>query len=388
MNENINDYIYQPMMSYLGNKRKLLGHIEKYIKLVKPNTSLDGFCGSGVVSRLLKNYSKELIINDLEAYSVAIQRTYLATLLEPDRKKLNDYIEKINKEVDDLVAMGKNDVPFITKYYAPNNTNSILQGERCFYSKENAMRIDNYIQLLKKEPNITFRDIAIGNLLVKCSINTNTSGVFKAFYKVNDIGHWGGYKEHDLQRILKPITIDTPILLNNHCNITYNNDDIIDFWDKYNNNFDKPLDFVYYDPPYNQHPYGSNYFMLNTIYKAIIDEKFIENYKIDPNSVSGIPKDWNRSDFNYKGSVFDAFRVLIHNTNAKHILISYNDSGFFSKDNIIEILNKIGKVEVEEIVYKNLNSRPNKKMDDKVNEYLFFCTTDDSHLKSFKSKTI
>ena len=27
------------------------------------------------------------------------------------------------------------------------------------------------------------------------------------------------------------------------------------------------FDLAYFDPPYNQHPYGSNYFMLNTIAK-------------------------------------------------------------------------------------------------------------------------
>ena len=25
------------------------------------------------------------------------------------------------------------------------------------------------------------------------------------------------------------------------------------------------LDLAYFDPPYNQHPYGSNYFMLNLL---------------------------------------------------------------------------------------------------------------------------
>ena len=27
----------------------------------------------------------------------------------------------------------------------------------------------------------------------------------------------------------------------------------------------EPVDLAYFDPPYNQHPYGSNYFMLNII---------------------------------------------------------------------------------------------------------------------------
>lgn len=371
----MNDYVYQPMLSYLGNKRKILPYIEKYVDKVKPTTVLDGFCGSGVVSRLLKKYSKEIIVNDLEEYSVAIQKTYLPTLSLLQQEKLKIYIDNLNEEVDALVGEKKVEKPFISRYYSPKDSNSIQLHERCFYSSENALRIDAYIQLLKKETNLLFRDIAIGNLLVKCSINTNTSGVFKAFYKVNNIGHWGGYKEHDLQRILRPITIEPPLLLNNNCSIIYSNNDIIEFWKKYNTTSSKLLDFVYYDPPYNQHPYGSNYFMLNVIYKAIVEPDFIQNFKIDEKTVSGIPKDWNRSQFNYKHSVFDVFKDMILNTKAKFLLISYNSNGLISKDSILEILNKVGKVSIEEIVYKNLNSRPNKKMLNKVNEYLFFVET-------------
>lgn len=364
---NLNDFVYQPMLSYLGNKRKLLPYIEKYISTIRPNSALDGFCGSGVVSRLFKNYTNNLFVNDLEPYSIAIQKTYLASL---DSKGLQEFIENLNKQVDVLGKGGAKE-PFISKYYAPKATNNIQHGERCFYSTENAHRIDNYIYLLKNEKNIAFRDIAIGNLLVKCSINTNTSGVFKAFFKVDDIGHWGGYREHDLQRILKPITIELPILYNNSCNVTYSNKEILQFWDEYKG---EPIDFVYYDPPYNQHPYGSNYFMLNVIYKAITEKDYIKNYVIDSSSVSGIPKDWNRSSFNYKKSVFESFRALIYSTRAKYILLSYNDNGMISKEDILEILEKVGKVQIEEIEYKNLNSRPNKKMGDKVNEYLFLVT--------------
>ena len=40
------------------------------------------------------------------------------------------------------------------------------------------------------------------------------------------------------------------------------------------------LDLVYLDPPYNQHPYGSNYFMLNVI---------ANNQTTKISKVSGIP---------------------------------------------------------------------------------------------------
>ena len=34
-----------------------------------------------------------------------------------------------------------------------------------------------------------------------------------------------------------------------------------------------PLDLAYLDPPYNQHPYGSNYFMLNLLTDYRVPER-------------------------------------------------------------------------------------------------------------------
>jgi adenine-specific DNA-methyltransferase len=380
MSNNIDDFIYQPMISYLGNKRKLIGHIEKYVVKSKPKTALDGFCGSGVVSRMMKGHVKRLYVNDLEPYSIAIQRGFLPNITDEEREKLEEFIESLNVRVDELVASRKKpQIAVISRYYSPKDSNSILEGERCFYSTENGLRIDHYISLLSsllsKAPN-RFVHAAIANLLVKCSIHTNTSGVFKAFYKVDGLGHWGGYKEHDLQRILRPIRLECPIYSKGgeveYCIGTINN-----FWSGYSDTLGQ-VDFTYYDPPYNQHPYGSNYFMLNVIYRAITEPDYISSLSIDPNSVSGIPKDWTRSDFNYEKSALTAIRDMIDNSNSRDILVSYNDGGLVSKDDILEILGSRGMVEVEDICYKNLNSRPNKKMGDKVNEYLFYSRLDDS----------
>ncbi len=378
MANNNDEFIYQPMISYLGNKRKLIGHIEKYLVKCKPKTALDGFCGSGVVSRMMKGHVKRLYVNDLEPYSIAIQRGYLPNITNGEREKLEEFIESLNVRVDELVKSRKKPgISVISRYYSPKDSNSILEGERCFYSTENGLRIDHYISLLASLSSTApsrFIDAAIGNLLVKCSIHTNTSGVFKAFYKVDGVGHWGGYKEHDLQRILRPIRLECPIY-SKGADVEYHIGTIDSFWHSYSDTLG-PVDFTYYDPPYNQHPYGSNYFMLNVIYRAIVEPDYVRNLSIDPNSVSGIPKDWTRSDFNYEKSALAAIRDMIDNSNSKDIVVSYNDGGIVSKDDILEILGSRGRVEVEEICYKNLNSRPNKKMGDKVNEYLFYSTLD------------
>ena len=47
------------------------------------------------------------------------------------------------------------------------------------------------------------------------------------------------------------------------CDVHYYNRDILEIISEM-----PMLDLVYLDPPYNQHPYGSNYFMLNTIYET------------------------------------------------------------------------------------------------------------------------
>lgn len=378
MATNTNDFIYQPMISYLGNKRKLIGHIEKYLVKSKPKTAVDGFCGSGVVARMMKGHVKRLYVNDLEPYSIAIQRGYLPNITSGEREKLEEFIESLNVRVDELVkGRKKPGTAVISRYYSPKDSTSILEGERCFYSTENGLRIDHYISLLASllptAPS-RFIDAAIGNLLVKCSIHTNTSGVFKAFYKVDGVGHWGGYKEHDLQRILRPIRLECPIY-SRGADVEYHIGTIDSFWDSYSDALG-PVDFTYYDPPYNQHPYGSNYFMLNIIYRAIVEPDYVRNLSIDPNSVSGIPKDWTRSDFNYEKSALGAIRDMIDNSNSRDIVLSYNDGGLVVRDDILEILGSRGDIEVEEICYKNLNSRPNKKMGDKVNEYLFYSTLD------------
>ena len=82
------------------------------------------------------------------------------------------------------------------------------------------------------------------------------------------------------------------------------------------------LDLVYLDPPYNQHPYGSNYFMLNLILKNKID--------VEISRVSGITQDWNRSVFNSAKKALASMEEIIKNLNASFIIISYNSEGFIT----------------------------------------------------------
>ena len=123
-------------------------------------------------------------------------------------------------------------------------------------------------------------------------------------------------------------------------------------------------DIVYLDPPYNQHPYGSNYFMLNTI---------LENKITAPISkVSGIVSGWNRSVFNKKNTALASLEEIVASLKARYIIVSYNSEGFITYDEMISMLKKYGELTIREIPYNTFRgSRNLANRDIHVSEYLF-----------------
>src|ERR1019366_7638156 len=63
------------------------------------------------------------------------------------------------------------------------------------------------------------------------------------------------------------------------------------------------FDVAYFDPPYNQHPYGSNYFMLNLLLSY--------EEPRETSRVSGIPTSWQRSDYNVRSKALARLSELI-----------------------------------------------------------------------------
>jgi adenine-specific DNA-methyltransferase len=137
------DYLSKQIITYIGNKRKLLPYIYKTIcnakKALRKDLLItaDLFSGSGIVSRLLKQNSCMIISNDLEHYSSIINSCYLSNPNEFDVDIFNNYSVKLNNFIQDNPCCG-----IISKTYAPQNDNNILAGERVFYTTENAIRID------------------------------------------------------------------------------------------------------------------------------------------------------------------------------------------------------------------------------------------------------
>jgi adenine-specific DNA-methyltransferase len=355
-------YLTQQLITYIGNKRALLSFIGQGVRKVqhrldkKKLALFDVFSGSGIVARYFKQSAGLLIANDLEKYSTVINQCYLSNENELDIVKLKEYY----REIINALSKSRQEKGLIADLYAPEDDANIKLGERVFYTARNAMYIDTVRKLIEGIPE-TEQKYFLAPLLSEASIHANTSGVFKGFYKNKEtgIGQFGGKNQDSLFRITGDINLPFPIFSNFSSDVMVLNEDSNAVIHKV-----PEVDIAYMDPPYNQHPYGSNYFMLN----LILDYKYPKKVS----KISGIPEAWNRSNYNKENCAYKALKELAENIKAKYILISFNSEGFIGPEEMKDMLNKIGRLEVLGTEYnafrgsRNLNNR-----EIYVREYLY-----------------
>jgi len=347
------DYLSRQLITYIGNKRALLGHIGKAVERVKRRLGkdrlrvFDAFSGSGVVSRFLKAHASFLVSNDLEEYAAVTARCYLRNRSTVDLAGVSRTVAELNARVDtEPLPPG-----FIQELYAPKDEARITKEDRVFYTRDNARRLDNYRRLIDSVP-ADMRDMLLGPLLSEASVHANTAGVFKGFYKNRHtkIGQFGGSGSDALTRILGRITLEPPVLSRFECECEVLQEDANHAAPRLG-----PLDMAYLDPPYNQHPYGSNYFMLNLLVRYERPAQI--------SRVSGIPIGWRRSGYNVRTKSSRLFRQLLHTIDAPFLLISFNNEGFIQPDEMFAMLKAIGSVDVIEAQYnafrgsRNFNNR-------------------------------
>lgn len=357
------EFLTTQIITYLGNKRRLLEHIEKEILLIAEKLNCqklvcaDLFSGSGIVARMLKKYSSNLIVNDLENYSTVINGCYL---INKKDFPVQEY-SALKSKIEELCSIEK--IPgIISQNYAPQNDKNIQKGERVFYTRQNALLIDTYRKLIddvvKEEP---LKKFFLAPLITEASIHVNTSGVFKGFYKDKNtgIGCFGASGKNALPRIFGKIELKTPVFSNFESGLEIFQKDAVTLSKELKN-----LDITYLDPPYNQHPYGSNYFMLNLILKNKLDANI--------SKVSGIVQNWNRSVFNKPYAALSSMEEIISGISSKYVIISYNSEGFISFDQMSGMLKKYGNLKTVEIKYNTFRgSRNLKNRGIHVREYLF-----------------
>jgi adenine-specific DNA-methyltransferase len=348
------EYVYSQLIPYIGNKRKLVPLIATAIRStgISEGTFVDLFSGSTAVARLAKRMGHRVVANDWEPYAHEIARGTVAVNHRPAFRRLGD--------VDRVFAMLNTAAPvhgYIARHLCPADDDAPDPAtERMFFTRENGERIDAMRELIAQwqEGRLLTRDeraYLLSALVYAVSYVSNTSGVFKGFHH-----GWGGKTGTALYRIRSRIALQPPVLLDNGRDNVALGEDARLLCPRLSRVCGGTPDIVYLDPPYNQHPYGSNYHVLNTV--VLWDKPpLARSIRVDGRVVdkAAIRKDWRterRSPFNSARHSPAAFADLVGALDARWILVSYSTDGNIDLGELLEVLSRRGAVSVHCNRYK------------------------------------
>lgn len=391
--ERVDPYLSAQLIPYLGNKRALLPHLSRaFGELAEdfgparagPRRFLDAFAGSGSVSRLAKRLGFKVAANDWEPYSGAINACWLA--MEPeDLEAAFPEGAEATFEAWNRMHPGHAEhlgetfgEPYLARWYAPERTESPKLGlERLFYTAENARFIDSARNRLDLEypvsepgsPGYHARAALLGAILLEAAVHSNTSGVFKAYHR-----GFGGHGKDALGRIMARMALEPPILIPGP-RVELESSDAAAFL------AGRGADIAYLDPPYNQHQYGSNYHLLNTI--CLWDRQPMP-LELGPDGSlarkAGIPEAWRArsSPFCSRPAAKEALRSALDAADARAIVLSWNGEGFLSDEELVALLAGRGAVEARALSYVQYRGgRQSAARVNPNNEFVFIVRCDE-----------
>ncbi len=326
------EYLFNQLIPYIGNKRKLLPLIYRAVQQTAASAGasfVDFFAGSGVVSRWAKMAGYRVIANDWEPYATAINQCYVACNGPLAFEALGGYTSAI-EQLNGLPPK----IGWVTEHLCPLDDADLDIGrDRMFYMRKNGMRIDairEQITAWQDGGQIGERETAclLAPLLYQACYTSNTSGVFKGFHN-----GWGGQTGTALYRIAGDLRLSPPVFWDNGLENRVEREDAERLARRL---AEEEIDIAYLDPPYNQHPYGSNYHVLNSI--ALWDKPALSR-QITPGSKAAIRTDWRserRSAYNYRDEASGAYERLLDAIRARYILTSYSTDGMIPLESLLE----------------------------------------------------
>jgi adenine-specific DNA-methyltransferase len=354
MRETVPQSLTSGLISYIGNKRRILPQLASELSPLlrrRGSTSfLDPFCGSGAVSRLARYLGCAVWANDWEPYAQTVTGAYLENS-PADLERLFAPFGGRRVLYDRLNSCREPSRPYISLHYAPRETEHPRIGEeRLFYTAENARFIDAVRDEIDRliAPDTTNTDAArvrrmlLASLVHQASVHANTSGVFKAYHR-----GFGGLGRDSLSRILRPMALSPPVLQDGPPGVASR-------MDAYELVGGRSADICYLDPPYASHQYGSNYFMLNTI--VLWDRPPVDDSRDSQGrllSKAGIRPDWTctRSAFCSRRAAATAIGDLVNRIDARYLVVSYSSDGIVPLEELAEILSGYGELRVRAIDY-------------------------------------
>ena len=301
------------MIKYIGSKRALLGHVTGAVAGLLPDGGrvCDLFSGTARVGHALKRQGFQVWSNDHNAYAHTLATAYV----QADRERLLARAEAVLAELREV------------RPEAGWFTQAFCEDARYFHP-DNGARIDamrERVETLELEPEL--KAIVLVSLMEAADRVDSTAGVQMAYMK-----RWA-------PRALKPLELRLPDLLPSvgaPCRATRG--DAVEMAGQ------MEADLVYLDPPYNQHSYLANYHCWESLVLWDRPETYgVANKRIDVKT--------RKSAFNSRPGIGPALRAVIERVSAPNLIVSFNDEGYLSRADLVEMLSARGHVQVVEIAH-------------------------------------
>ena len=320
---------------YLGSKTKLLDDIEMKLRGLlgrNPISLMDAFAGSGVVAAHFASLGSRVIANDLLLHNTLAHRAFLLH----SEYSLEEAAKTLVKMAGLEPIHGYISETFGGKYF----------------SIDNARKLDAAREYIEEEvKSEALKAVAI------------TSLIYAADKVAQTVGHYDAY--FDRASIDKPVVFRLPNVIGEgtgHQVLTKDANSIVG---------NQLVEVLYLDPPYNSRQYSDAYHVLENIARWEKPEVFGVSKKMDRTAL--------KSSYSTRRAAL-AFDDLISSAKAKLIVLSYSNTGtsrvarsnnLLTDREIIDSMSKSGRVQVEDIDFKEFSVGRTSKREHK--ERLFVC---------------
>jgi len=351
------------MHRYIGNKTKIVDEILTDVNnvLQGKGTVVDLMCGTGSVSKALKENGYNVIASDLMTYSSFHAKVELLIDEAPsfdglinllNFKDLNNSsrYEEVLRYLNQLEPIED----YFFKEFSPGGNPEHHTEPRKYFSIENSMKIDSIINILNYwRDNQYISDLE--NALLRHDLILSVNPI------ANISGTYGHFHAKTVKRALDPLIVKSHLELTLFTNIEKGL--VHKVYQGYAEELAKNIkaDLCYIDPPYMKRQYAANYHILETIARGDKPEAI---------GASGL-RPWRDqySNFCSKLKIRDSFRKIFNDMNCEKFLISYSEDGLLSIEELIELFKEFGEVKYRSFSHKRFKS--NKSLlQQKLSEYL------------------
>jgi adenine-specific DNA-methyltransferase len=302
------------VIKYIGSKRTLLPAVlEAVAAMPDCHTVLDLFSGTSRVGHALKRAGYRVIANDHNAYAATLARCYVAADLED----LERDARRLLAELDAL--------PGRPGWF----TQTFCERAR-FFQPQNGARIDAIRDAIAaKDLPPELEAVILVSLMEAADRVDSTCGLQMAYLK-----QWAPRAHNPLQLRLPDLLPRARAGKGEAHQL-----DALTAAQRFT------ADVAYLDPPYNQHSYLSNYH----VWESLVLWDRPETYGVACKRVDCRTR---KSAFNSKRRFHDALAQLIASLDAKLLLVSFNNEGYVTREQMEALLATRGRVTVLSHDYK------------------------------------